>query len=691
MPTKVITTAVRRAAGLSAACLLGLAGCGGGASAPASAPDRAGTQRTMAVQPADDAMPAWFGETTAAARWTTRQEIGYGAFWGDVNGDGAPDIWVSNHMFVPSLYENQRDGTFVQSLASRWNGDPAIDSHGGAWADVDNDGDQDLIVVAGADRGMGGGNKPYYVNEGGQLVNRADEFGLNDFYGRGRTPLWLDWNRDGRLDLYLANARRPNDLLSPAKLLLQGADGRFAELPEMSVQSDAIMAQLVHANSRTFLLVSNDDEAYPTGFYALGNPTKLAMQVDGVAARRKIPGKVRDAVVADFNNDLGQEILLLQTKQRDPVAKIVGDGTRLDVQVKDITQERGVTFTLSADAMIHLRSFGTRWRPDQIRLGAGAVASTARRTSGLYEGQFEYWTDLDLDPADPNVQGFPPEAQRTIKGLYIGRNADGSWQLHARGGAADGLSAVLTMAAERFTAVTPVNFGAGTVDIAKAPALLFFAGTPARFEDRAPAWGLPPTLSCFSGVAGDFDNDQDLDLYLACSGAVDNLPNRLFENVGGRFVEVPLAGGGATADVSTGGNVSMGDYDGDGWLDLLVTDGCSSCGAPWSYGRNTLLRNLNGQRLANHWVEFDLVGCTSNRDGIGARVAVYTPGTRQLRLVDGMHHAVQDHRRLHVGLGPNTTIDNVVVQWPSGAQTNVRGLAADRVHTLRESASCPRG
>ena len=60
-----------------------------------------------------------------------------------------------------------------------------------------------------------------------------------------------------------------------------------------------------------------------------------------------------------------------------------------------------------------------------------------------------------------------------------------------------------------------------------------------------------------SVVAGDFDNDMDVDLYQVCARKVVNLPNVLFENTGdGNFIEVPDAGGATGSLQGVGGAVT---------------------------------------------------------------------------------------------------------------------------------------
>jgi len=91
----------------------------------------------------------------------------YGASWGDLNGDGYPDLFVSNHRTMKSLFLNQGNGTFID-IASRINNfedRPHADTHGAAWADFDNNGTQDLLVSAGT-----GNLSEWYVNNGNKKL-----------------------------------------------------------------------------------------------------------------------------------------------------------------------------------------------------------------------------------------------------------------------------------------------------------------------------------------------------------------------------------------------------------------------------------------------------------------------------------------------------------------------------------------
>ena len=147
-----------------------------------------------------------------------------GAAWGDFNGDGWPDLWVVNHYLFPSLYVNRGDGTFSDVASSVLYGKPIADYHGAAWADFDNDGDQDLLNLTGGGAGRGKCPNYLFINQDGLLKDHAKTMGIDYPLGRGRTPLWFDADRDGRLDVLIMNKPRPGDQ-APSALFRQGQNG----------------------------------------------------------------------------------------------------------------------------------------------------------------------------------------------------------------------------------------------------------------------------------------------------------------------------------------------------------------------------------------------------------------------------------------------------------------------------------
>lgn len=104
-----------------------------------------------------------------------------------------------------------------------------------------------------------------------------------------------------------------------------------------------------------------------------------------------------------------------------------------------------------------------------------------------------------------------------------------------------------------------------------------------RFRDVAAAVGLDHNNHRFSFTAAweDYDNDGDLDLYVANDYGRNNLYR--FDRSTGQFHDVaPDAG---VEDISTGMSASWGDYDNDGWMDLYVANMWSSAGNRIAYQR----------------------------------------------------------------------------------------------------------
>ena len=85
-----------------------------------------------------------------------------------------------------------------------------------------------------------------------------------------------------------------------------------------------------------------------------------------------------------------------------------------------------------------------------------------------------------------------------------------------------------------------------------------------------------------------------------------------------------------------------------------------------------------------NWIELDLVGTRSNRDGVGSIIHVTSGGVTQYREQNGGYHRwSQNFSRVHVGLAGNATAD-VAVEWPDGTSTYYPALQSKRLYQLRQ-------
>jgi len=148
--------------------------------------------------------------------------------------------------------------------------------------------------------------------------------------------------------------------------------------------------------------------------------------------------------------------------------------------------------------------------------------------------------------------------------------------------------------------------------------------------------------------------------------------NLAFLNLGDlKFAEVGAAWGLDEKGVSFG--AAFGDLDGDGDLDLVYTNFRKGV---------SVLRN-DGQ--VGHRVLIELRGTKSNRLGVGATVRIETGAglqVRQLILARGVLSTSEPV--VHFGLGDQTRIDHLTVDWPSGQRQTFKDLPVDRRLTITE-------
>jgi hypothetical protein len=187
----------------------------------------------------------------------------------------------------------------------------------------------------------------------------------------------------------------------------------------------------------------------------------------------------------------------------------------------------------------------------------------------------------------------------------------------------------------------------------------------------------------------DYDNDGDLDLFIA-NGAVKieealrgqpypyRERNQLVRNDGqDGFTEVTARAGPALETVEVSRGAAFGDLDNDGDLDIVVAN---------NNGPTRLLRNQAGG--AHHWLMVKPVGTRSNRDAMGARVALLrrdrAPLWRRVH-TDGSYLSASDPR-VHFGLGPDPALEGVLVVWPDGAAEVWRGIRANTFNTLQQGS-----
>ncbi|HKH45203.1 MAG TPA: CRTAC1 family protein [Thermoanaerobaculia bacterium] len=175
----------------------------------------------------------------------------------------------------------------------------------------------------------------------------------------------------------------------------------------------------------------------------------------------------------------------------------------------------------------------------------------------------------------------------------------------------------------------------------------------------------------------DYDLDGWLDLLVA-NGHLDDSrsklyppephaqPTLLFRNQGnGEFVEVGAGSDLAVPIVARG--AAFADLDGDGDLDLVLA---ANGGSP---------KVLENRGPHGNWLRLALQGKASNRDGLGALIKITAKGGTQTWYVhSGGSYLSQSQVEPTFGLGDVQTVDEIVIQWPSGTTQRLTHVAANQ-------------
>jgi enediyne biosynthesis protein E4 len=185
----------------------------------------------------------------------------------------------------------------------------------------------------------------------------------------------------------------------------------------------------------------------------------------------------------------------------------------------------------------------------------------------------------------------------------------------------------------------------------------------------------------------DYDNDGWKDLLIAQAHVMDTIelnypqlhyrePMLLARNTGKAFIDVSSDSGPTFHEPWASRGMAIGDIDNDGRLDAVVTE---------NGGPVHILHNETDTQ--NHWLALKLIGHKSNRDAIGAAVKIVTGQGEQHAIVttSGSYLSSGD-KRVHFGLGPQSTIREIDIRWPRGIRQILRDVKADQILRVDEPA-----
>lgn len=227
-----------------------------------------------------------------------------------------------------------------------------------------------------------------------------------------------------------------------------------------------------------------------------------------------------------------------------------------------------------------------------------------------------------------------------------------------------------------------------------------------NFTEVASSLGLADPIQTWSSAWGDFDNDGDMDVFVGASSTANGTHKLMRNNGNNTFTDVTSASGilpdltnigieNATYDFDNDGNLDIASNGsilfGNGDLTFRVYDNMLANGSFGDLNNDGFIDAFNGTTMylndtnSNNWLKITTTGVASNINGIGARVEVHTPSGVQIRDVrSGEGFRYMSTLNTHFGLGTETTINNIIIYWPSGTVDNIINPTINTHHVIME-------
>lgn len=208
---------------------------------------------------------------------------------------------------------------------------------------------------------------------------------------------------------------------------------------------------------------------------------------------------------------------------------------------------------------------------------------------------------------------------------------------------------------------------------------LFVNNNNGTFTDQAAAYNIELRETTWGGLWLDYDNDTDLDLYVATDYLNNSLaPVRnyfLVNNYPNPFQDDSTIF--SSSDVASSHAVARGDFNRDGFYDIAVHTDSPTASSLWVNSGN-----------ANNYIRITAHGVSSNTMAIGSWIHVYVGGEVLTQYIHcGENYLGQNSQHQIFGMGSHTLVDSVHVVYPSGITDRYYDLAVNQSYDFTEGES----
>lgn len=496
--------------------------------------------------------------------------------WGDFDNDGDLDLVTTSN---PSKVYRNDNGNLVEVIEIVL----PVSKHESHWGDYDNDGDLDLAIG-----GTEGDNWAWiYRNDGGSLTK------INSFYydggtGEGARMFWVDYDNDHDLDLmiswadaeyisdektvlYINTVSSPNTPPNkPTGLSYANSDGQIAlmwdpatdtQTPQQSLSYNLRIGTTPGGSEIMHPLAETDPQAQNFGYRRVVDLGNVYMNKSWTINNLS-PGKYYWSVQAIDQAYEGSPFADEQTFEVEGLAVL--DNTNLPPITKGEVAWGDYDSDNDLDILLTGNNVSAIYRND----GNGAFVDFGANFPGMTDSHCA-WGDYDRDgDLDVLISGLTSVSRYSriyrndgtkftdiFAGLTDCSKGDVVWGDYDLDGDLDAL-------------VTGETNSGRVANLYRNDGGDNFTWVDAGFTG----------VSESSAAWGDYDNDGDQDLLLSgtTNGSVTGGLTHLYQNDGlGNFISVSTS-----LDNISSGSVSWGDFNQDGFLDVLMTGWSSGAGYP---------------------------------------------------------------------------------------------------------------